>query len=120
MAKYLAFAAALLMFIPAGAFAKDKTEHKVKLEQAVMVGSAQLQPGTYKVEWEGAGNSVPVTFTRDGKTVLTTRGQVVEQNKPAETDEVLMRKNNTDQQQLEELIFGHQKHALSFTPNSGM
>jgi hypothetical protein len=120
MAKYFAMAAALLMLISAGAFAKDKTEHKVRLDEAVTVGSAQLQPGTYKVQWEATGNSVPVTFTQNGKTVLTTQGHIVEQNKPADTDQVLMRKTSTNQQRLEELIFGHQKQALSFSPNSGM
>jgi hypothetical protein len=126
MAKYLAIAAAFLMFIPSGVFAKDKTEHKakaehnVKLYQPVEVGSSQLQPGTYKVEWNGTGNAVPITFTQDGKTVLTTRGDIVEQNKPAAADEVLMRKTNTNQERVEELIFGHRKEALSFTPMPGM
>lgn len=122
MAKYLAIAAAFLMFIPAGALAKDKakTEHKVKLYQPVEVGSAQLQPGTYKVEWAAEGTSTPITFMQDGRTVLTTRGHIVEQNKPANADEVVMRKTNTNQERLEELIFSHQKEALSFTPASGM
>jgi hypothetical protein len=126
MAKYLAIAAALVMFIPGGAFAKDKsdheakTEHKVKIDEAVQVGSTQLQPGTYEVAWQNTGKFVPITFTHNGKTVLTTRGHIVEQSKPSDTDEVLMRKTNTNQQRLEELIFGHHKEALSFTTPSGM
>ena len=126
MAKYLAVAAALVMFIPGGAFAREKTdhnaktEHNVKLYEAVQVGSAQLHPGTYKVAWEDTGKSVPITFTHNGKTVLTTRGHIVEQSKPADTDEVVMRKTHTNQERLEELIFGHHKEALSFTPSSGM
>lgn len=120
MAKYFAIAAALLMFMPAAGLAQEKTEHKVNLYEPVQVGSTFLQPGTYKVAWQGTGTSVPITFTKNGKTVLTTRGHVVEQSKPAANDEVVMRKTNTNQQRLEELIFGHQKEALSLTPTSGM
>jgi hypothetical protein len=126
MAKLLAIAAAFLMCIPAGAFAKEKTEHKAKTEhsvrfyQTVEVGSAQLKPGTYKVEWAASGTSVPITFTQDGKTVLTTQGHIVEQSKPADADEIVMHQTITNQERLEELIFGHRREALSFTPTSGM
>lgn len=126
MTKYLAITAAILMFIPIGAFAKDKTEHNmktehnVKLYQPVEIGNVQLKPGTYKVEWDATGKSVPITFTQYGKTVLSTQGHLVEQKKPADNDEVVMRKTSNNQERLEELIFGHQKQALSFTPMSGM
>jgi hypothetical protein len=92
----------------------------VKLYQAVEVGSAQLQPGTYKVEWAANGTSIPVTFMQNGKTVLSARGHIVEQSKRADADEVVMRKTNRNQERLEELIFSHQKEAVSFTPASGM
>ena len=46
-ANYLGLAAALLLLIPAGALAKEKSEHNLKLDEAVQVGSAQLPPGNY-------------------------------------------------------------------------
>jgi hypothetical protein len=120
MAKYLGVVAGLLLFIPIAVFAKtnDKTEHKVELYEPVQVGSTQLTPGTYKVEWQGTGNSVPVTFIKNGKTVFSTQARLVEQTKPTNSDEVVTHKTNKNQEQLDELIFGHHKEALSFTPES--
>jgi hypothetical protein len=114
-AKYSGLALVLLLLIPA-AFAKDKPEHNLKLDQTVQVGSAQLQPGKYTVEWQGTGHAVPIKFLQDGKTVLSTTGQVVERDKPAQADEIMMRKTNTNQERLEELDFGHRKEALLFAP----
>ncbi|HEX6501760.1 MAG TPA: hypothetical protein VF011_00840 [Terriglobales bacterium] len=118
--KYIAVAAAFFLLVPAGAFAKDKTEHNLRLDEAVQVGSAQLQPGHYKVEWQGTGQAVPITFLQNGKTVLSTTGQVIEKDKPAAADQVLTRKMSNDQERLEELDFGHRKQALVFAPGAGM
>jgi len=54
-ANYLGLAAALLLLLPAGAFAKEKSEHSLKLDEAVQVGSdatatRELQGG---MEWYG-------------------------------------------------------------------
>jgi hypothetical protein len=43
---------------------------------------------------------------------------LVEQTKPTNSDEVVTHKTNKNQEQLDELIFGHHKEALSFTPES--
>jgi hypothetical protein len=113
-AKYLGLAVALLLLMPAGAFAKEKTEHTVKLYQPVLVGSTQLAPGNYKVEWQGTGHAVAIKFLHNGKTVLSTTGNVIAKNRPPQADEVMMRKTSKNQERLEELDFGNHKEALLF------
>jgi hypothetical protein len=115
-ANYLGLAAALLLLLPAGAFAKEKSEHNLRLDEAVEVGSAQLRPGNYKVEWKGTGPAVSIDFLENGRTLLSTTGRVVEKDKPAEADEVMTRKTTTNQQRLEELDFGNRKEILLFAP----
>ena len=115
-ANYLELAAALLLLLPRGAFAKGKSEHSLKLDEAVQVGSAQLRPGNYKVEWNGAGPAVSINFLQNGKTLLSTTGRLVEKDKPAEADEVTTRKTATNQQRLEELDFAKRTEVLLFAP----
>ncbi len=119
-ANYLGLAAALLLLIPVSALAKekDKTERNLRLYDAVQVGSTMLQPGHYKVEWKGTGQAVPITFLRDGKSVLSTTAQVVEKKKAPQSDAVVMRKTRSNKERLEELDFGHRKDALLFTPGA--
>ena len=112
-ANYLGLAAALLLLLPAGAFAKEKSEHSLK---AVQVGSAQLRPGNYKVEWNGTGPAVSINFLQNGKKLLSTTGRLVEKDKPAEADEVTTRKTATNQQRLEELDFAKRTEVLLFAP----
>ncbi len=116
-AKYLGLAATFFLLIPAAAFAKDKPEHNVRLYEPVLVGSSTLQPGHYKVEWQGTGQAVPIKFLRDGKIVLSTTGQVVDKSKPPQTDEITTEKTN-NKERLQEIDFGHRKEALLFTSHT--
>jgi|SRR5580658_5219899 hypothetical protein len=82
--KYLALLSTLALLFSLNAFARDKNQHSVDISDTVQVGSTQLQPGTYKVEWQGAGPSVQVTFLLHGKTVATVPGTLKTNNGPAQ------------------------------------
>ncbi len=76
--EYLGGAALVgLLLLPASAFARDKNEGNLKLFDTVRVGSTQLQPGNYKVEWNGARPTVNVDILQDKKTVATTSAKLV-------------------------------------------
>ncbi len=76
--KYLGGAVlAGLLALPVTAFAKDKNEGNLMLSAPVQVGSTQLQPGSYKVEWQGSGPAVNVDILQDNKTVVTAAAKVV-------------------------------------------
>ena len=52
--------------------ASDATMKKnITLGTAAQVGSTTLQPGDYKVEWQGTGSNVNVNFMQGSKVVAT-------------------------------------------------
>jgi|ERR1700722_304818 hypothetical protein len=117
--KYVAFVATLAMVFSLSAFARDKNERTVNLAYAVQVGSAQLQPGTYKVEWQGAGPDVQVAFVRNGKTVATVPGTLKTGEKQVTQDEQIVSDSSSANRTLNELDFGRDKASLVFQA-SGM
>ena len=71
------FATAMVLLIPALAFAGQRNSANIELSQAVEVAGTQLAPGQYKVTWEGNGPNVIVTFTEGKKTVATVPAKLV-------------------------------------------
>ena len=116
--KYIAFVATIAMLFSLSAFARDKNERTVTLAYAVQVGGTQLQPGTYKVEWQGAGPDVQVTFLKNGKTVATVPGTLKTNNSQVTQDEQIV-SDSSNSRTLNELDFGHEKASLVFQ-QSGM
>ncbi len=110
-AKYMVLPAVLAILLPLGAFAKPKNERNLVLTDTVKVGSTQLKAGTYKVEWQGTGPLLQVSFLEYGKTVATTQGKMVETKKPWPSDEVVT-KNTGKTPILEEIDFGGTSDSL--------
>jgi hypothetical protein len=68
--KYVAIVA-VLVSLSLSAFAKEKNETHVTLSGKVQVGSTELQPGDYKLQWDGNGPDVQVKIVK-GKDVVAT------------------------------------------------
>jgi hypothetical protein len=117
--KYLALLSTLALLTPLGAFARDKNQHSVSFPDPVQVGSAQLQPGTYKVKWDGSGPEVQVSFVRDGKTVATVPGTLKTKDTAVVQDDIVVEPVSGSGKALREIDFGHQQEALVFG-QSGM
>ena len=47
------------------------TKKSLNITEPVAVGDVVLQPGDYKVEWEGSGPNVQVSFVEGKKTLVT-------------------------------------------------
>ncbi|HWO01890.1 MAG TPA: hypothetical protein VNS63_21740 [Blastocatellia bacterium] len=62
--------------------AAAKTSESVTLIEPVKVGATQLQPGRYKVIWDGSGPEVQVTFINGKKTIATAPAKLVNQESP--------------------------------------
>jgi hypothetical protein len=116
-AKYLALVATLVLLAPLGALAANKNEHNVNIPEVVQVGSTQLQPGDYKVEWQGTGPAVHVKFLKDGKSVATTQGKIVESAKASPYDDVITRTTKNHQKRIEEIDFGNKRESLMIAPH---
>jgi hypothetical protein len=58
--------------------AATKSQESLSLSNPATIGSSQLQPGQYKVVWEGNGPEVQVSFLQGKKTVATVPAKLVE------------------------------------------
>src|SRR5581483_7651656 len=71
-AKYLLLLAGVALSLPLSAMAKDNGSNnsgKFTVAENVKVGSTELKPGNYKVEWDGSGDSVQVKIMQGKNTV---------------------------------------------------
>jgi hypothetical protein len=116
--KYAALLSALALLSPVGALARGKNQHSVVIPDSVQVGGSQLQPGKYKVEWQGTGPEVQVNFVRDGKTVATEPGTLIANDNHVVQDAIVTDTANSTNT-LKEIDFGHDKESVIFG-QSGM
>ena len=70
---------AMVFAVPAISMAATKSQENLSLSTATKVGNSQLQPGDYKVVWEGNGPDVQVRFVQGTKTIATATAKVVQQ-----------------------------------------
>jgi len=120
--KYAALLATIVstlaLLSPVGALARDKNQHSVQIPESVQVGSAQLEPGNYKVEWQGTGPAVQVNFVRNGKTVATVAG-TLNTNDNHVVQDAIVTDTASNTNTLKEIDFGHDKESVIFG-QSGM
>lgn len=97
----------LLLFLgPAALLAAAKTESRsFTLYNSAQLGSVQLKPGDYRVEWTQTGANVPVTIVKDGKTVAQVHANVVEQKSSYDSAAVDMTKQPNGKEALKDIQF---------------
>ena len=115
---YLAALSTLALLFPLGASARDN-KHSVDIPAEVQIGSTQLKPGNYTVEWQGTGPAVQVSFRRDGKTMVTVPGTLKTNDDQVTQDAIVTEATSADTSTLKEIDFAHQKEALVFDQNPG-
>jgi hypothetical protein len=114
--RYLALLSIFAMLSSLGVFARNKNQQSVDIPDTVQVGGTQLKPGNYKMEWQGTGPDIQVTFLRDGKTVVTVPAMLKTNDDQVTQDEIVTGSGNNT---LEEIDFRHGKEAVVFQ-QSGM
>lgn len=112
--KCMALISTLTLLFPLSMWARNKSEHSVDIPDSVQIGSTQLKPGTYKVEWQAAGPSVQVEFVQNGKTMATASGMLKTNDSQVIQDDVVIQTTGANKKVLKEIDFGHQKEALVF------
>ena len=93
--------------------------HSVEIFDSVQIGTTELKPGNYKVEWQGRGPAVEVSFLRNGKTVVTVPGTLKTNDDQVTQDSILTEATGTGTSTLKEIDFRHLKQALVFDQNPG-
>jgi hypothetical protein len=102
------------------ALARDnKNQHSVQIPDSVQVGGKQLEPGNYKVEWQGTGPEIQVNFVRNGKTVATVPGTLRTNDSKVTQDDIVTDITGANTQTITEIDFGRNKESLVFE-QSGM
>ena len=114
--QYLAVLSTLVLLFPVGALARNNA-HSVQLFEVVQIGSTQLQPGNYKVEWQGTGPAVQVSFHQNGKTVVTVPATLKADDDQVTQDAIMTEATSADRSELKEIDFGRPKEALVFDQN---
>ena len=114
--QYLAVLSTLILLLPVGALARDKS-HSVEIPYAVQVGGTRITPGSYKVAWQGTGPAVEVSFSQYGKTVATVPGTLKTNDDEVTQDAIVTEATSADTTALREIDFGRQKEAVVFDQN---
>ena len=112
----LAVLSTLALLFPAGALARGNA-HSVEIFDVVQISSTQLKAGNYKVEWQGTGPVVQVSFQQNGKTVVTVPATLKTNDDQVTQDAIMTEATSGDTSTLKEIDFGHQKEALVFDQN---
>src|ERR1700720_4754730 len=91
----------------------------IEMSDVVQTGNTKLKPGNYKVEWQGTGPAVQVSFQQSGKTVVTVPGTLKTNDDQVTNDAIVTEATSAGTSTLKEIDFGHQKLALVFDQNPG-
>jgi hypothetical protein len=93
--------------------------HSVEIFDVVQIGDTKLKPGYYKVEWQGTGPAVEVSFRQKGRTVVTVPGTMETTDDQVTQDAIVIEATSGDASILKEIRFGHPKEALVFDQTPG-
>ncbi len=116
--KYFTLISTLILVFPGWALARGQNQLSVDLPDSVRVGNSELKAGSYKVEWQGAGPAVQVTFLQHGNTVATSPATLKTNDKQVVQTGVVIDRISGSTKALEEIDFAHQKEALVFVPDA--
>jgi hypothetical protein len=114
--RYLALLSSLFLLFPLCALAKEKNQHSVDLSDSVLVGTTQLQPGTYTVQWQAAGPAVTIEFLHGSKVVATVPGTLKTNDQQITQDDIVIQTRSDNRKVLTEIDFARQKEALVLSP----
>jgi hypothetical protein len=114
--RYLVLLSIFAMLSLLSVFARNKNQQSVNIPDTVQVGSTQLKPGNYKMEWQGTGPDIQVTFLHDGKTVVTVPATLKTNDDQVTQDDIV---TSSENKTLQEIDFRRGKEAVVFQ-QSGM
>lgn len=109
--------AAIVLMLPLSALAASKNSSNVEIPDKVVVNGKQIQPGTYKVEWNGTGPNVEVSILQGHKTVAQAPARLV--NGTYEQQAIVTHQNNSGANVLDQIQLKNKELDLNARANSG-
>lgn len=73
----------LVLGVAVSAVAGSSASGKMQISRAATVNGTQLEPGEYKVKWEGEGDKVKVSIQKGKETIATTPAKLVKKDNGA-------------------------------------
>jgi hypothetical protein len=114
----LLIALVLTILLPAAALAETHSGD-LNLPTAASLNGKQIQPGTYKVRWEGEGSSAQVSILKGKATVATANASVVNRDRAERSNAVVFGSASDVQKTISEIRFEGKKTVLTFENASG-
>jgi len=108
---------AALMF-SASAFAGNANRGTLHLGDTLTVDGIPLQPGDYKVEWNGNGPDVTVELLKGRDTVATFPAHLAEQSQPNDADAYGSSDEPNGGKALTAIYFGGKHYVLQVQPHA--
>ena len=112
--KYLILAVTLAASFALVARAAESSQGNITLSAVSQIGSQQLKPGEYTVQWEGSGPSVPVKILSGKKVVASGTANLVQQQTASKHDEVHLRVQDNGTRTVERIDFAKRGVSLVF------
>lgn len=113
--KYIAIVAVLASSLSLNAFAKDKNETHVWFSERVQIGSNEVKPGDYKLQWDGNGPDVQVKVVKGKDVVATVPAKLLaNESTRNSTGDAVTISGNGDVKQLDRVDFARGRQSLVF------
>ena len=104
---------AALASLPVVAATKEANKGHLELTSPAWIGTTQLKPGDYQVDWSGNGPAVQVRFLQHHDLVAQVPARVIELKKPASRDAVVLKRGEHGKAQaIDEIDFQNNSQAL--------
>ena len=111
--SFLTGALALTCLLGLGGSAQARDNgHSIEIYDVLQIGGTKLKPGNYKVEWQGTGPQVQVSFHRDGKTLVTVPGTLKTSYDDVKRDAILTQATNAGTSTLKEIHFARGRREI--------
>jgi len=100
----------LALLLASSAFAATKAS--LELKHPTTVNGTQLKPGEYKLQWDGTGPNVEVSFVQGKNVVTKVPAKLVELSMPAQNTAAVVLKNDDGSNTLSAVRFEGKKYSL--------
>jgi hypothetical protein len=111
ISKSLVMGAALLLASSAFAVTKGNLE----LNNAATISGTKLNPGDYKLEWDGTGPDVQVSVMKGRNVVAKVQGKLVDLPSPSAGDSVVFTTGENGANNVAGVRFNGKKYALDLS-----
>jgi hypothetical protein len=106
------------LLLAASAFAGDTNKGTLRLDEKVTIAGTSLDPGNYKVEWNGNGPDVQVNVLKGHETVATFPAHLQQEANPMRSDGYGSADQPNGGKTLTAIYFGGKHYALQVEPST--